>query len=293
MSVDQGLFVPALLGVIEGLTEFLPVSSTGHLLLAEHFLGLSGDDWKAFTILIQLGAILAIVIVYFGRLLSILRDAIAGKRGAWRFILGIVLAGLPAVLAGVLLHDFIKSVLYESPFLICVMLIVGGIILLYVDQLKLTPKYTDIYTYPPLLCLYIGLFQMLALVPGVSRSGATIVGSLLLGTDKRSAAEFSFFLAIPIMIGAFGYDAYKSRDVISSSVGVSIAIGFALAFIAAYAVIRYALDFIQRNGFAPFAYWRIFVGRDRAVGRAAVQVAPSGWASEPSWARSDRARIGS
>ncbi|MEO8758483.1 MAG: undecaprenyl-diphosphate phosphatase [Devosia sp.] len=260
MSVDQGLFVPALLGIIEGLTEFVPVSSTGHLLLAEHFLGLNGDDWKAFTILIQLGAILAIVIVYFGRLLSILRDAIAGKRGAWRFILGIVLAALPAVLAGVLLHDFIKSVLYESPFLICVMLIVGGIILLYVDQLKLTPKYTDIYTYPPLLCLYIGLFQMLALVPGVSRSGATIVGSLLLGTDKRSAAEFSFFLAIPIMIGAFGYDLYKSRDVISSSVGVSIAIGFALAFVVAYGVVRYALSFIQRHGFAPFAYWRIFVG---------------------------------
>ena len=260
MSVDQGLFVPAVLGIIEGLTEFLPVSSTGHLLLAEHFLGLEGDDWKAFTILIQLGAILAIVIAYFGRLILILRDAIARKPGAWRFIAGIALAALPAVIAGVLLHDFIKSVLYESPLLICVMLIVGGIILLYVDQLKLTPKYTDIYSYPPLLCLYIGLFQMLALVPGVSLSGATIVGSLLLGTDKRSAAEFSFFLAIPIMIGAFGYDFYKSRDVISSSVGVSIAIGFALAFLAAYAVVRFALNFIARNGFAPFAYWRIFVG---------------------------------
>jgi len=260
MSADQGLFVPAVLGIIEGLTEFLPVSSTGHLLLIEHFLGLSGDDWKAFTILIQLGAILAIVAAYFMRLWTILRDAIARKPGALRFIVGIVLASLPAVLAGVLLHDFIKAVLYESPLLICVMLILGGIVLLYVDQLKMTPKYTDIYSYPPLLCFYIGLFQMLALVPGVSRSGATIVGSLLLGTDKRSAAEFSFFLAIPIMIGAFGYDAYKSRELISSSVGLSIAIGFALAFIAAYLVVRYALDFISRNGFAPFAYWRIFVG---------------------------------
>jgi len=259
-ELDQGLFVPAVLGIIEGLTEFLPVSSTGHLLLAEHFLGLDGDDWKAFTILIQLGAILAIVAAYFGRLLLIVRDAFARKPGAWRFITGIVLAALPAVIAGVVLHDFIKSVLYESPFLICVMLIVGGIILLYVDQKKFVPKYTNIYEYPPLLCLYIGLFQMLALVPGVSRSGATIVGSLLLGTDKRSAAEFSFFLAIPIMIGAFGYDFYKSRDIISSSVGISIAIGFALAFLAAYAVVRFALNFIARNGFAPFAYWRIFVG---------------------------------
>jgi undecaprenyl-diphosphatase len=260
MNLDQGLFVPFVLGIIEGLTEFLPVSSTAHLLLAEHVLGLSGDDWKAFTILIQLGAILAIVAVYFLRLLTIVRDAIAGKQGAWRFIIGVVIASLPAVIAGVLLHDLIKNVIYDSPLLICAMLIAGGVILLYVDQLKLTPKYTDVYTYPPLLCLYIGLFQMLALIPGVSRSGATIVGSLLLGTDKRSAAEFSFFLAIPVMIGAFGYDAWKSRDVISSSVGLSIAIGFAAAFVAAFLVVRYALDFISRHGFSLFAYWRIFVG---------------------------------
>ena len=259
MSVDQGLFAPAILGILEGLTEFVPVSSTAHLLLAAHFLGFHSPG-QVFEVLIQLGAILAIVVVYFGRLLLILRDAIARKPGACRFILGVVLAALPAALVGALAHDFIKGVLFQSPILICSMLIIGGIVLLYVDQLKLTPKYTDIYSYPPLLCLYIGLFQMLALVPGVSRSGATIVGSLLLGTDKRSAAEFSFFLAIPIMIGAFGYDFYKSRDVISSSVGVSIAIGFALAFLAAYAVVRFALNFIARNGFAPFAYWRIFVG---------------------------------
>jgi undecaprenyl-diphosphatase len=259
MSLDQGLFVPALLGIIEGLTEFLPVSSTAHLLLAEHFLGLNGDDWNVFTILIQLGAILAVVVVYFWRLIGILRDAIAGKRGAWRFILGIVLAGLPAVAVGAVLHDTITG-LYGNTLLICVMLIVGGVILLYVDQLKLTPKYTDIYSYPPLLCLYIGLFQVLSLIPGVSRSGSTIVGSLLLGTDKRSAAEFSFFLAIPIMIGAFGYDAYKNRALITDQLGLTIAIGFALAFITAFLVIRYALDYIQRHGFTPFAYWRIFVG---------------------------------
>ena len=259
MSLDQGLFVPGILGIIEGLTEFLPVSSTAHLLLAEHFLGLNGDDWNVFTILIQLGAILAVVVVYFWRLIGILRDALTGKQGAWRFILGIVLAGLPAVVVGALLHDKITA-LYANTLLICVMLIVGGVILLYVDQLKLTPKYTDIYAYPPLLCLYIGLFQVLSLVPGVSRSGSTIVGSLLLGTDKRSAAEFSFFLAIPIMVGAFGYDAFKNRALITNSLGLTIAIGFALAFITAFFVIRYALAYIQRHGFAPFAYWRIFVG---------------------------------
>ena len=259
MSVDQGLFVPAILGVLEGLTEFLPVSSTAHLLLAGHFLGFDSPG-KVFEVLIQLGAILAIVVVYFGRIFGIARDAVLGKPGAWRFILGVVLAAFPAAIAGVILHDFIKNVIYESPVLICTMLIVGGLILLWVDQLKLTPKYTSIYEYPPLLCLYIGLFQMLALVPGVSRSGATIVGSLLLGTDKRSAAEFSFFVAIPLMVGAFGYDLFKSRDMISSEMGMGIAVGFALAFIAAFFVIRIALDFISKNGFAPFAYWRIFVG---------------------------------
>ena len=140
------------------------------------------------------------------------------------------------------------------------MLIIGGLVLLWVDQLKLTPRYTSIYEYPPLLCLYIGLFQMVALIPGVSRSGATIVGSLLLGTDKRSAAEFSFFVAIPLMAGAFGYDLYKSREFITSELGIAVGIGFAAAFILAYIVVRYALDFITRHGFAPFAYWRIFVG---------------------------------
>ena len=259
MNADQGLFVPLLLGIIEGVTEFLPVSSTGHLLLVEHFLGFESPG-RVFEVLIQLGAILAIVAVYFGRLVAIARDAIARKPGALRFILGVVLASVPAALAGVLLHDFIKTVLYESPVVICVSLILGGIVLLYVDQLKLTPKYTDIYQYPPLLCLMIGLFQMLALVPGVSRSGATIVGSLLLGTDKRSAAEFTFFIAMPIMSGAFLYDLYKSRDVFTSELGAAVIIGFAAAFVTAFFVVRYLLNFISRNGFAVFAYWRIFVG---------------------------------
>ena len=259
MNADQGLFVPLLLGIIEGVTEFLPVSSTGHILLMGHFLGFDSPG-RVFEVMIQLGAILAIAVLYFQRLLSIARDAIARKPGALRFILGVFLASAPAAIAGVLLHDFIKTVIYETPIVICVMLILGGIVLLYVDQLKLEPKYTDIYNYPPLLCLYIGLFQMLALVPGVSRSGATIVGSLLLGTDKRSAAEFTFFIAMPIMGGAFAYDFWKSKDLITSELGIGIAIGFAAAFVTAFFVVRYLLDFISRNGFAVFAYWRIFVG---------------------------------
>jgi undecaprenyl-diphosphatase len=259
MNGDQGLFVPLILGIVEGLTEFLPVSSTGHLLLLGHFLGFDSPG-RTFEVLIQLGAILAIVTLYFGRLLTLLRDAIARKPGAWRFILGVALASFPAALAGVLLHDFIKTVIYETPVVICVMLILGGIILLYVDSLRITPKYTDIYDYPPLLCFYIGLFQMLALVPGVSRSGATIVGSLLFGADKRSAAEFTFFIAMPIMAGAFGYDLYKNRDLITSELGIAVGIGFAAAFVTAFFVVRYLLDYVSRHGFAVFAYWRIFVG---------------------------------
>jgi undecaprenyl-diphosphatase len=259
MNGDQGLFVPAILGIIEGLTEFIPVSSTAHILLAGHFLGFNSPG-RVFEVLIQFGAILAIAILYFGRIVALLRDAIARKPGAWRFILGVVLASFPAALAGVLLHDFIKTVIYETPVVFCVSLIVGGIVLLYVDQLKLTPKYTDITQFPPLLCLYIGLFQMLALVPGVSRSGATIVGSLLMGTDKRSAAEFTFWIAMPIMGGAFVYDLYKSRDYITSELGLAVIVGFAMAFVVAFFVVRYLLDYISKHGFAVFAYWRIFVG---------------------------------
>ncbi len=259
MNGDQGLFVPAILGIIEGLTEFIPVSSTAHILLAGHFLGFNSPG-RVFEVLIQFGAILAIAILYFGRIIALLRDAIAGKPGAWKFILGVVLASFPAALAGVLLHDFIKTVIYETPVVFCVSLILGGIVLLYVDQLKLTPKYTDITQFPPLLCLYIGLFQMLALIPGVSRSGATIVGSLLMGTDKRSAAEFTFWIAMPIMGGAFVYDLYKSRDYITSELGLAVIVGFAMAFVVAYFVVRYLLDYISKHGFAVFAYWRIFVG---------------------------------
>jgi len=259
MGADQGIFAPLILGAVEGITEFLPVSSTAHLLLVGHFLGFDSPG-RVFEVLIQLGAVLAIVVAYFGRLAAIARDVFRGNRKALRFLGGVVLAALPAALAGVLLHDFIKGVLYESPIIISAAMIIGGIVLLFVDQLKIVPRYTDIYDYPPHLCLYIGLCQVLALLPGVSRSGATIVGSLLLGTDKRSAAEFTFYLAIPIMLGAFGYDAFKSRALLADGIGLGVAIGFAVAFVTARAVVRWLLDYVSRHGFAVFAYWRIFFG---------------------------------
>ena len=255
---DQSIVSALLLGLLEGLTEFIPVSSTGHILLAGHFLGFESTG-KAFEVLIQLGAILAILSVYFGRLWKLLVDLPRDGR-TQRFVLGILVAFLPAAVVGALAHDFIKTVLFETPMLICVMLLLGGVVLLWVDRWALQPRYTDIMDYPLSLCLKIGLFQCLAMIPGTSRSGATIVGSLLMGADKRSAAEFSFFLAMPTMTGAFAYDLYKNRDILSAADLPVIAAGFVMAFIAAVIVVRFLLDYVSRHGYALFGWWRILVG---------------------------------
>jgi undecaprenyl-diphosphatase len=247
-----------ILGIVEGLTEFLPVSSTAHILLLGKALGFDNPG-KTFEVLIQLGAILAILTVYSGRLWTIGR-AFPTEPKARRFVAAVVIAFLPAALIGVAGHRIIKEVLFESPYLICTMLIVGGIVLLWVDRMALRPRFTDVMEYPLGLALRIGLFQMLALVPGVSRSGATIVGSLLMGTDKRSAAEFSFFLAMPTMAGAFAYDLYQNRALVDGAQIGLVAVGFAAAFIAAVLVVRSLLDFVSRHGFAPFGWWRILVG---------------------------------
>jgi len=253
-----------LLGFLEGLTEFIPVSSTGHLLLAGHFLGFDSPG-KTFEVLIQLGAILAILSVYCAKLVKLLIDFPSDSRTR-RFVFSIILAFLPAAFVGVLAHGFIKSVLFESPMLICISLIVGGIILLIVDRLKLNPVYTDVMDYTPYLAFKIGICQCVAMIPGVSRSGATIVGALLMGTDKRSAAEFSFFLAMPTMAGAFAYDLYKNWSVLQPDVIASIAIGFIVSFIVAVVVVRYLLDYVSRYGFGLFAWWRIVIGIAGIVG---------------------------
>ena len=258
-----------LLGLLEGLTEFIPVSSTGHLLLAGHFLGFNSPG-KTFEVLIQLGAILAILSVYAARLMQLVLDLPTKPKSRW-FVLAILLAFLPAAVVGVFAHGFIKTVLFESPMLICITLIIGGFILLAVDRMDLKPRYNDVMDYPPSLAFKIGLCQCLAMVPGVSRSGATIVGALLMGTDKRSAAEFSFFLAMPTMAGAFAYDLYKNWSVISPDDVSSIVLGFITAFIAGVFVVRYLLDFVSRHGFALFAWWRIIVG---TVGMAGLFLLP-------------------
>jgi undecaprenyl-diphosphatase len=248
----------AFLGLIEGLTEFIPVSSTGHLLLAAHFLGFESAG-KTFEVVIQLGAVLAVIWVYFAKLVQVFSTAHRDP-AAMRFIVSVALAFVPAVVIGVLAHDFIKNVLFESPRLIAIMLIVGGVILLAVDRFAPTPTITDATQLPFRKAVAIGFFQCLAMVPGVSRSGATISGALILGVSKRAAAEFSFFLSIPTMAGAFAFDIYKNRHILDFSAWSDIAVGFVMAFISAILVVRWVLDYVSRNGFALFAWWRIIVG---------------------------------
>jgi len=261
---DQTIVQALLLGVLEGLTEFIPVSSTGHILLAGHFLGFHSTG-KTFEVLIQLGAILAILTVYAAKLWQI-ATRLPSDRQTQRFVIGVLLAFLPAVIIGGLAYEFIKTILFESPLTICIALIVGGVILLWIDRLPLKPKYDDAMQFPLALCFKIGLCQCLAMIPGTSRSGATIAGAVLLGADKRSAAEFSFFLAMPTMLGAFTLDLYKNYHVLSADDIVVIIAGFIAAFFAAVFVVRYLLDYVSKHGFSLFAWWRIIVGTLGLIG---------------------------
>jgi undecaprenyl-diphosphatase len=248
-----------ILGIVEGVTEFLPVSSTGHLLLAERFFDLGeGPFWQSFTVLIQLGAILAIVMIYFAKLWRIALGMFSNADDR-RFVIGVLVAFLPAVIIGLIFGKLIKGYLF-NPWVVCFTLIVGGAILLWVDQLDLDPHEHDATRFPLLTYLWIGVAQCLAMIPGVSRSGASIVAAMLLGADKRSAAEFSFFLAIPTMIGAFAYDFYKnSGEMTTDHLGI-VAIGFVVSFITAMIVVKTFLTYVTRHGFTLFAWWRVIVG---------------------------------
>ena len=255
------------LGIVEGLTEFIPVSSTGHLLLVEHFFGFADEDFgKTFAILIQFGAILALLSIYFVKiwqlLLGFFRDP-----ASRRFVIGVLLAFLPAAVVGALAHDFIKRVLFNE-WLICFTFIAGGAVLLLIDALNLKPRYHDAQKFTLPMYFVIGIVQCLAMVPGVSRSGATIVGAMLLGADRRSAAEFSFWLAMPTMAGAFAYDLYKSHHEMTHGNLMIVAIGFVVSFICAWIVVKTFLGYVQRHGFALFAWWRVIVGSLGLIGLA-------------------------
>jgi undecaprenyl-diphosphatase len=221
-----------ILGLIEGLTEFIPVSSTGHLLLAKEAMGLGSTPWDTFIVLI---------------------------------------AFVPAVIAGLTLYKYIKQVLFESPAVICWSLIVGGLVLIALERFAKSPRTTDAMNLNWREALGVGLFQCLALVPGVSRSGATIAGGLALGLDKKAAAEFSFFLAIPTMAAAFAKDAWESRHLIHAHDAGLIAVGFVVSFVSGAFVIKTMLTFVEKHGFEPFAWWRILVG---AAGLGAIWM---GW----------------
>ncbi|MBP9182323.1 MAG: undecaprenyl-diphosphate phosphatase [Fuscovulum sp.] len=248
----------AFLGLLEGLTEFIPVSSTGHLLLAGHFLGFESKG-KTFEVVIQLGAILALTSVYatmLGRLILRARHEDAARRA----IVSVLLAFLPAVGVGLLAHDFIKDVLFETPMLIAAMLILGGFVLLVIDRIAPAPVHFTALDLPFGKSVAIGFCQCVAMIPGVSRSGATIVGALLMGVEKRAAAEFSFLLSLPTMGAAVAYDLLKNRDMLDFGAVWDIAVGFAVAFVTAVLVVRWVLNFVGRNGYALFGWWRIIVG---------------------------------
>ena len=263
MSLD--VFKALVLGVVEGLTEFLPVSSTGHLLLLERFFGFDDDAFgKTFVVLIQLGAILAILSVYFQKLWAIAIGALT-QQAPRRFIVGVLIAFLPAAVIGALLHSFIKGVLFNV-WIVCVSLIIGGGVLLWIDRLRLKPVYHDATQFPLMTYLIIGLCQCLAMIPGVSRSGATIVSAMLLGADKRAAAEFSFYLAMPTMAGAFAYDLMKNWGQMGGSNWLIVVVGFATSFVAAFIVVKSFLDYVSSHGFALFAWWRIIVGALGLIG---------------------------
>jgi undecaprenyl-diphosphatase len=256
----DSLFTAILLGLVEGLTEFLPVSSTGHLLLFSHFLAFDRVPNNVFEVVIQFGAILAVCVAYWPRLWGTVKG-LPTQPQAQRFA-GIILVGfLPAMVLGALLHDIIKSVLF-NPLVVAWALLIGGVVILVVERLPRRPTVMTVDAMPLTLALKVGFCQALAMIPGVSRSGATIIGGTLLGMERKAAMEFSFFLAIPTMLAAASYDIYKNLDVLLAardSFGL-MAVGLLSAFLAALVVVKSALRIVGRCGFAPFGYYRIVLG---------------------------------
>jgi undecaprenyl-diphosphatase len=248
----------ALLGLLQGLTEFIPVSSTGHLIIAADLLNFN-DPNGSFKTMIQFGSILAVVVIYFQKLWNVLITLPSDPKSR-QFAFGIIIAFLPAAILGVILHDFIKSVLQGGLWPVAISLVVGGIVILFIERNLPKARYTESDNLTLVTAFGVGIVQCLAFVPGVSRSGATIIGGLLMGLERRAAAEFSFFLAVPTMLGAFVYDAYDGWSSFTTDSVTLLAIGFVTAFIAAYVVVRQLLDFVSRHGFAPFAWYRIVLG---------------------------------
>ncbi|MGP7796570.1 undecaprenyl-diphosphate phosphatase [Sphingomonas sp. CLY1604] len=256
------LIAAIILGIVEGVTEFLPVSSTGHLILAGALLGYDDARWQLFNIVIQLGAILAVVVLYWRTFWTVITGLIRRDEGSVRFVRNLLIAFIPAAVIGVLAKKHIEALLLQ-PKVVAVALIVGGVAILVIERLVKPGTVRGIAAVSAKTSLGVGFIQCLAMIPGVSRSGATILGALSLGVERRTAAEFSFFLAIPTMLGASVVETAGHMDAIrsGSSVGpIEIAAGFLVSFVVALLVVRWFVGIVGRHGFGPFAWYRIVVG---------------------------------
>jgi undecaprenyl-diphosphatase len=257
------LLIALILGIVEGVTEFLPVSSTGHLILATELLGFDADKWAAFNVIIQLGAILAIVVLYWRTFWAVIEGLLRNNKMSWRFVRNVLLGFLPSAILGFILLKHIEALLGD-PKVVAVALILGGIAILVIERLVKRADVVGVAEMPLRTAVGVGLAQCLAMVPGVSRSGATIMGALSLGVERRTAAEFSFFLAIPTMLGATTLEFLKHRhDIMAGASGVgfgTVAVGFVVSFVVALVVVRAFVHYISKHGFAPFAWYRIVVG---------------------------------
>lgn len=259
----------ALLGIVQGLAEFLPVSSTAHLLIGERLLGYQ-DPGGVFTVMIQLGSILAIVWLYRSKIVTVIAE-LPSSPAARRFAAMILIAFLPALVAGALLASYVKTVLYQSFGVLAAAFVLGGLVMLLAERFRPAPTVVDAERTPLPKALAMGLAQTLALIPGVSRSGGTIVSGMLVGIDRPAAAEFSFFLAMPTMAAAFAHDFLEVRHHLAPARAVEIAVGFVMAFLSSAMVVRPFLAVVKRSGFAPFAWYRI------AAGLALFAAMSAGW----------------
>ncbi|NIJ21151.1 undecaprenyl-diphosphatase [Sphingomonas naasensis] len=251
--------VAILLGIVEGITEFLPVSSTGHLILASELMGYDAAQWAVFNIAIQPGAILAIVVLYWRTFLAVFKGLLRREAASVAFVRNLLIAFIPAVILGLAFGDQIDALL-ENAVVVAWALIVGGVAILVIERLVRTENVLGIAGVSTGQSIKIGLVQCLAMIPGVSRSGATIMGAMALGIDRRTAADFSFFLALPTLTGATVLQLYKHRDAITGDGLELIAIGFVVSFVVALVVVKAFLAIVTKHGFAPFAWYRIIAG---------------------------------
>ncbi|OTG91788.1 undecaprenyl-diphosphate phosphatase [Acinetobacter sp. ANC 3813] len=247
------------LGLIEGLTEFLPISSTGHLILFGHLIDFQSDSGRVFEVVIQLGAILAVCWLYRQKIIDLMRGFFTGDVHAKRFAINVLVAFIPAVIIGVLAVDFIKQVLF-SPLVVASALIIGGLIIFMVEAKELKPKTIEATDVSLKQAILIGFVQCLAMIPGTSRSGATIIGGILSGLSRKAATEFSFFLAMPTMLGAATYDLIRNADILTSDNFINITVGFVAAFIAALLVVKALVKFVEKHTLRVFAWYRLVLG---------------------------------